>query len=160
LDIKQYYSKSWRFTPLSSGDLIWFITIRNAVKENLHHKEEFSIDEAKSWFENGMLGSTYFVVTNNENKVGYIRIKFENETKKIFLGLDLDPKYHGCGFSVSIYQEASKLVHEIYKAKKIHLRVLKTNVTAINLYKKLGFKKISETDLDVEMVISTKQLSE
>jgi len=158
--MKQYYFNSWKFTPLSSGDLIWFVTIRNAVKENLHNKEEFSIDETRSWYKNGMLGSNYFVVSNNEGKVGYIRIKFQSETKKIFLGLDLDPRYHGRGFSVTIYQEASKLVFELYNVKEIYLRVLKTNIVAINLYKKLGFKKISETEFDIEMMINTKQLSE
>lgn len=126
----------------------------------MHNKEEFSINETVSWYKNGMLGSKYFVVSNDEGKVGYIRIKFQSETKKLFLGLDLDPRCHGRGFSETIYQEASKLVSELYNVKKIYLRVLKTNTIAINLYKKLGFKKISETEFDIEMIIDTNQLSE
>lgn len=156
--IKNFYSNGWQFSQLEFSDLSWFLEIRNVIRNNLHDSKEFSITETKAWYKNGMMGNLYYIVANYEYKVGYIRIKKEFDTNKTLLGLDLHPSHHGKGFAVPIFQEASKLVYELFNPNFIHLRVLKINRVAINLYTKLGFQVCDETDIDIEMVIDIKRL--
>ena len=156
---KKFAANSWQFSCLKYSDLEWFLEIRNSIRKNLHDNREFSIIETRAWYQNGMKDNLYYVVANRIEKVGYIRIKKEIETKKVLIGLDLHPLYHGKGLAVSIFQGAFKLVDELFRPNFIYLRVLKANNVAINLYYKLGFQICNETDLDLEMVINIKKLS-
>ena len=156
---KKFAANGWQFSYLKYSDLEWFLEIRNAIRKNLHNNQEFSIIETRAWYKNGMKDNLYYVVANRIQKVGYIRIKQEIETKKVLIGLDLHPFHHGKGFAVSIFQGASKLVDELFKPDFIYLRVLKANSVAINLYNKLGFQICNETELDLEMVININKLS-
>jgi ribosomal protein S18 acetylase RimI-like enzyme len=149
--IINFQANGWQFKYLQSNDLKWFLEIRNAVRRNLHDKREFTIIDAKKWYENGMMGNLYYVVVINQTKVGYTRIKKELETNKILVGLDLHPEYQGMGLAFPIFQGIWELVDELYKPDFIYLRVLKTNRIALNLYVKLGFQICNESEIDVEM---------
>lgn len=79
-----------------------------------------------------------YLIDNKE--IGYIEIKKLYEVLDI-INLFIEEKYRRKGY-------ASKLLNHVIKnnkdIEKIMLEVKEDNVSAINLYKKLRFKKISE----------------
>ena len=74
---------------------------------------------------------------------GILRI-LETDESVLLDHIELLPEFQGQGLGSKIVQEILK------KGKRVNLQVLKQN-PAVNLYKKLGFKIIGETDLKYKM---------
>lgn len=118
--------------------------IRNSCKEYMtNNNSHISSNEQEAWFESLNREKIMpFLFIANHISLGYGIIKLE-DSKAILTGGILNG-YRGKGFGRLLFQ---KLIHKSIELGKIpSLDVLKTNTTAINLYKSLGFMIIEEFD--------------
>ncbi len=136
------------FRKMSERDLEWFLSIRNAVRLNLHNSNEFTLTEATEWWRSNSL--EYWVIEVAGQKIGYFRV-IELSLTKILIGSDIDPDFHGRGYGYISYLQFAQEVLLPRGIKELELRVLKNNLKAIGLYKKLGFQKVNETEEDYLM---------
>jgi RimJ/RimL family protein N-acetyltransferase len=136
------------FRPLGYDDLLWFVETRNSVRDMLHNPTEFSIDDAIEWFPTAT--SKYWIIVLEGASVGYFRIT-ETSPQKVLIGADISPIFQGKRIATIAYP---RFVEEILipsGIKELELRVLKRNVKALGLYRKLGFVVDDETDTDFHM---------
>lgn len=112
---------------LTESDLPFLLEIRNDIstRKNLENDSVFSLDDCINWYRN--TNPNWFIIYNNDQKVGYFRTKNEE------VGCDIHPNYRRLGFAREAYK--------IYLKNKSYatLWVFEDNF-AINLYKSLGFK--------------------
>lgn len=119
------------FKKITEEDLPFLLEVRNheSTRKNLENDNIFSLDECTSWFINTR--PNWFVIYNNENKVGYFRTNLDE------VGCDIHPSYRRLGFA--------KMAYNLFLESKDYatLWVFEDNF-AINLYIKLGFYKNGE----------------
>lgn len=120
--------------PLNKKDLPFLLEIRNddSTRFYLEDNSVFTLEECKKWF--GSLISPWYIIEINNIKVGYIR------TNKNEVGCDIHPKFRRKGYARMAYEEYLK------DKKYAILKVFKDNF-AINLYKKLGFVEVGESEI-------------
>lgn len=143
---------------LQLEDLSKFLEIRNAVSEMLHDHRTFTLEECESWFIT--TSPTYYLVEASDlGVIGYFRWSLpEKQTKKVEIGLDLGLEYQGKKWAKAIY---AKFIKEVLKSEgiqEIELRVLKTNVRALNLYTDMGFEVCNETEIDFSMKVDVDEI--
>ena len=143
-------NKKYTFTKMTIEDVSFYNCVRNECRSNLHDSCLYSLDDSKEWFlENNPL---FFMLNFNSNIIGYFRTSNMNIVdKSIFIGLDIHKDFRGNGHAKNSYDLFMSFLNEIYEIEKFYLRVLKDNERALNLYNKLGFFIIEETDVDFKM---------
>jgi L-amino acid N-acyltransferase YncA len=116
---------------LTKEDLPFLLEVRNdqSTRNNLENNSLFTLEDCKIWFES--LKSPWYIITNNDISVGYIRTN-ENE-----IGCDIHPNHRRKGYAKMAYK---KLMENMSKAT---LWVFEDNF-AKNLYYQLGFKETGE----------------
>lgn len=116
---------------LTKEDLPFLLEVRNdqSTRNNLENNSFFTLEDCKIWFES--LKSPWYIITNNDISVGYIRTN-ENE-----IGCDIHPNHRRKGYAKMAYK---KLMENMSKAT---LWVFEDNF-AKNLYYQLGFKETGE----------------
>lgn len=147
---------SFEFSLMTKADLPRFLQIRNQVKENLHNRTQYSIDEAEAWFETTAL--LYFLIKMDGYVIGYFRI-LRTKIHEVEIGMDLDPYFHSLGLAKPIYDKMFAKLFDELRINCFRLRVLKNNRRALNLYLELGFKIIASTGEDLEMFLDIKAWS-
>lgn len=109
---------------------------------------KFTKKELEIWYLSKRSGfrNKYFAIYNNENNfIGYIGMKDINLFKKSsVLGIVLDPNHLSKGIGYNSMKLFLKYYFDDLNMKKMTLDVNEFNERAIKLYKKLGFKYISE----------------
>ena len=120
--------------PLNKKDLPFLLEIRNddSTRFYLEDNSVFTLEECKKWF--GSLISPWYIIEINNIKVGYIR------TNKNEVGCDIHPKFRRRGYAKMAYEEYLK------DKKNASLKVFKANF-ANNLYKKLGFIEVGDSEI-------------
>jgi UDP-4-amino-4,6-dideoxy-N-acetyl-beta-L-altrosamine N-acetyltransferase len=135
--------------PLKMSDwektLLWRNNITIKQLAMLH---PFPITEMveKEWYEN-MLKSTsdktiYFTIsTKDDNPVGFITLNKINYThKNCYIGIVIgDFEAQGKGYGKEAMEIAIKYAFDTLNINKITLEVVENNISALALYKKLGF---------------------
>ena len=116
---------------LTKEDLPFLLEVRNdqSTRNNLENNSFFTLEDCKIWFES--LKSPWYIITNNDISVGYIRTT-ENE-----IGCDIHPNHRRKGYAKMAYK---KLMENMSNAT---LWVFEDNF-AKNLYYQLGFKETGE----------------
>jgi len=116
---------------LTKEDLPFLLEVRNdqSTRNNLENNSFFTLEDCKIWFES--LKSPWYIITNNDISVGYIRTN-ENE-----IGCDIHPNHRRKGYAKMAYK---KLMENMSNAT---LWVFEDNF-AKNLYYQLGFKETGE----------------
>jgi len=130
------------FLKMTQNDLPFFLSIRNECRKYLHNNNYFSLEECKKWF----ISSTtkYYIVTMNNNKIGYIRLSEHDKlNKSIYIGADLHKNYRGRGIGKKLYDNLFSFLKENFDIKILYLEVLSHNLRAINLYINLGFRPLN-----------------
>ena len=115
--------------PMNLEDLPFLLEIRNhsSTRSQLENDKEFSLKECQSWFKK--LPYPWFIIQDQfGNRIGYLR------TKGDAIGVDIHPNHRRKGFAKAAFDNYLK------DKKFACLEVFEDNF-AINLYKKLGFKK-------------------
>lgn len=97
---------------------------------------------------------TTYIIQSGKTSIGVVEIK--EEEKRIFIcSLYVLPAWQGKGIGSGII---SRYINKASCAKKrVELEVLKLNVNAIRLYKRLGFEIIGEDDSKFFMFKDGKQ---
>lgn len=107
---------------------------------------EDSKEEMKEWYDwkTSSPLSKYFAVMLNDKVIGFVSIKKVNRINKSgTLGIVLDPNYINMGIGKAILKKFFKDLKDV-GFRKIILYVAAFNKRAINLYTKLGFRKVSK----------------
>lgn len=140
-----------------TDDLPKMLEIRNDPETYnfLHTPKTFTIDDCKKWFSDNK--PIWYIIEENQKIVGYIRTsEWDFVNKSIMIGCDIHKDCRGKGNAFSAY---TKFIENLKKAgwNIAKLSVLKINIKAINLYKKLNFKITSETEdsYNMELIINT-----
>jgi len=129
------------FKLMTKKDLEFFNNLRNSCAEEfLHDSRQFTITEARNWFKH--TENMYYIIRFDDDRIGYFRLaNYSDTNKNIYLGADLHEDWRGQGLSYMAYEKFIPYLFEKYQLHKITLEVIATNKRAINLYKKLGFKR-------------------
>lgn len=93
--------------------------------------------------------ATFLVAEVNDSIVGYIMCRVETgipsfkvlglTRKGHVISIAVLPQHHRKGIGYSLIDESTKAL-SFYKAKECYLEVRESNLSAISLYKKLGFQ--------------------
>lgn len=153
----QLWDISFEFREMTEKDLVKFLHIRNESREFLHNNSEFSIEETEQWFK--VVKPKFFVIDMGGVMIGYFRTS-DWKKDSLYIGCDIDSSLRGYGLGYLSYLKFMEFLKVNYEIKKFKLEVLSTNIRALNLYKKLGFKdigvsenRIFRDDVEVESII-------
>ncbi len=128
--------------------LPFFVETRNSVRNMLHDSRSFSLPEAIDWFKATKV--SYWIIFFNDSPVGYFR--FSKLEKNIYqIGADINPDFQRKRIASTAYPLFIDLIAKPLNCKSLKLRVLKSNLVAVNFYLKMEFYVIGETQLDYEM---------
>ena len=81
-----------------------------------------------------------YVLEENNNIIGFLSFIFDGENIDILYFL-IDKSYEGKGYGTKLLNDTLNLIFS-YGAKNCTLDVRKSNLRAINVYNKLGFREI------------------
>lgn len=126
--------------PIREEDLVFLNDVRNeAASEYLHDSRTFTLEETTNWFKSTK--PKFWIIWYNGNRIGYFRTSNYSEiNRNIYIGADLHKDFRGKGLAYESYCKFMPILFKELNLHKISLEVLETNIRAINLYKKLGFK--------------------
>lgn len=127
-------------TRIRKEDLSFVNEVRNGyAEEYLHDSRTFTLDETIEWFEK--TNPMFWIIWYNNQRIGYFRASNYSVTNKnIYIGADLHKDFCGKGLAYESYHKFIPMFFKELNLHKISLEVLATNLKAINLYKRLGFK--------------------
>lgn len=145
----------------AEDDLVWFLEVRNSVREFLHNPSQFSLLEAKAWFPAN--AKNYRIILNFGEPIGYFRIgKISHHDTKLPLleiGADLAITHQGKGLAFLAYKKFLPKFKREFRVRGFTLQVVPKNVRALNLYLKIGFRLSTlYMTSDDEMKISNLEL--
>lgn len=134
---------TYKLRPFEPSDLEGVIQInRECLPEN--YSPGFFMNLYKRF------PATFIVAEINEKIVGYTMCRIETgipsfkllgiRKKGHVISLAVLPDHHRKGIGYALLQKATKGM-EKYNAKECYLEVRESNISAIQLYKKLGFEK-------------------
>ena len=135
---------------VSEKDIQKLRKIRNKCRTYMtRNKNKINKNEQKEWYENlNKLELMPYLFYKKNKKIGYGIIRIEKKYCLVTGGLINKMRNKGLGFTLF-----NLLCEESLKFKKeIRLEVLKNNIRAINLYKKMNFIIINESDTLYYMV--------
>ena len=140
----------------SSEDLECLRKIRNECRCFMtRHTKEISKDDQEIWYkfiDKNKIKPFLFLEIYDEvlvcSPIGYGLLRIDNDCVLISGGLNAI--YRGMGFGNILF---NLLINESKNYNlPIKLEVLKSNIVAVHLYKKLGFEKVKESDIIYEMI--------
>ncbi|MDO8609844.1 MAG: GNAT family N-acetyltransferase [bacterium] len=139
-------------------DAIKVINIRNECNEYMtNNKSKINIFQQLLWYffiylKENKKKNMYCYLLRNKNILGFGFIrKYSN---KFWLTGGLYKKDRNKGYGKLLFEQLVNIIH----LNEIWLEVLKTNIIAANLYKKLGFKKIKSKKINGQMIYIMKLL--
>jgi ribosomal protein S18 acetylase RimI-like enzyme len=117
------------------------LSVSKFTSDNIRFSDKKSFDK---WFQKGR---TIYTVTDGENLVGIIwfgkkKIPLTSYSHNITFAIRIYPKARGKGLSSKFMDYALKS----YKPSKTWLECSADNISAVKLYSKFGFKKITSPD--------------
>jgi RimJ/RimL family protein N-acetyltransferase len=143
---------SIRKATKDDGSFILEVRNHESTLKFLHDPRVFLLDDFENWFETNK--PEWFIIENNNNKVGYIRTKWIVKNDILQVGADIHPEQRGFGYSKMAYYQ---LFERFKNVKKFVLEVFDDNVIAKNLYDKLGFVFVEKYKIgDRESVVMEK----
>lgn len=138
--INQISSGSFSIRKMNRNDIDFYNEVRNLVRNNLHDNTFFSKEQSLNWFD--VQSPMFFIAELNSKPVGYFRTS-DYSSNYCMVGMDIAPSFQGKGLSTPFYHLFFQLLSK-NSISKVGLKVFSKNHIAHNLYKKLGFKEISQ----------------
>ncbi len=118
----------------------------NLISLREHYPDYFWRDHLRYW------GRAFLVAEINGVVVGYVMTRVERTVgylgglipKKVghIVSIAVHPEFRRKGIGRALMLEVEAKLREVYKVKEIYLEVRVSNEPAINLYEKLGYKKV------------------
>lgn len=138
------------FKLITYVDLKYIAEIRRSAAKYLHDPTIYSYSDVEQWYHKNKDSLNWYMIymhhrigvgLHTKYPIGYIRTSIVDD--KLYIGMDIEPKFQGLGYSQRAYKEFFPFIYNITKRKELWLEVLSTNSRAIHIYEKLGFKLIS-----------------
>jgi len=99
--------------------------------------------------------SVYLLVLEEPNVIGVGRITFNDPDESINVavlgGIYINIAHRKCGMGRKLIEHLITIAKQRKNTKTVKLDVKNTQLAAINLYTKLGFKKVGEIDDEIVM---------
>lgn len=141
--------------PMSLRDLPLFNTVRNECRAFLSDKTEYTLEEARAWWDTLESGVEYLTLMLDHLPIGYFRMRYDRRNS-YGVGLDIHKDFRGRGLARLAYRTLFAMLTKHGTSKSVWLRVLATNARARHIYEDLGFRYVTETpddDGELEMTL-------
>ena len=138
---------SIRLIPLEEKHLQPLRALRNSPETSPFLTSIMPVNESgqRVWFQNVSLDTSkmYFAVEDTQKKfIGFVRCdEWDRVNGSIRIGVDIVPQKRRQGYATSVYRLLLTYLFHQLRIHRIWLLVLESNIPAMNLYKKIGFKK-------------------
>jgi len=124
---------------LIEKDIPFFNSVRNECAQFLHTPVTYTLQQSYEWFSTNT--NPFFIYEIDSRPIGYFRTS-NWSSLGCYVGLDIHKDYRGKKLAVEAYELFFKFLDKEYGLEIFQLEVMDFNTRAINLYEKLGFKKI------------------
>jgi len=128
----------FEFLPLREEDLPFLLSVRNECRAFLHDDREFNLEDATEWFRTKK--PVFFVLRHEGEKIGYFRTS-DHVGESLLVGADLAKAYRGKGLGHDAYKAFFPFIKQRLGVSLLKLEVLSSNLRAMHLYEKLGFRE-------------------
>lgn len=124
--------------------------------DNLEHKT--TIKEQKRWFDNyekNLDKKKFFTIFFNKTPIGFMglsKIDYKKKQAKVFIFIGED-NYRHKGFGKGSMKHLINYAFKESGISFLDLEVNKRNISAINLYRKLGFVETEDNDNEIGMTL-------
>ena len=144
---------------MTRQDVPFYNCVRNECCEYLHDPTIYSLPQAYQWFNNN--SNPFFIYEYENEIIGYFRTS-NWSSDSCYIGMDIHKDYRGRKLAVTAYNEIiNYILHHYPYIKYLKLEVLKSNIRAFNLYKRLGFvEKTSYIHMNDISIIMEKIIKE
>ena len=125
---------------ITEKDLEFARELRNSNRECFFNQRVVKKKDQKKWFEIIQQFDNYhfYIIWSDKTKVGTISCRESEKGNMVEVGnIIIDKKYRKKGYLKQAIDEVEKL----YPGRKIFLKVIPANTTAIIAYEALGFKE-------------------
>lgn len=131
---------------------------RNEVRQFMtHNKAEILPQEQAEWYAETYLPAReagelfgYIVRDEDDMPLGYGLISKRDGRWWVSGGLTEDARGKGAGYF--LFEQMTLMIHEDLRSEEAWLDVLRGNETALNLYRKLGYTAVRDTEDLIVMV--------
>jgi RimJ/RimL family protein N-acetyltransferase len=129
------------------SNIIWrkhYISIIGSAQTEYMLDKFLSVEALKDQVKDGF---QYFIINYNQQAVGYLCIRKENEAlflSKIYVYEEFRGKKIGTSGMLFVDEQAKKL-----KCKKVYLTVNRNNSNSIKVYEKIGYKNVGTLVKDI-----------
>jgi RimJ/RimL family protein N-acetyltransferase len=143
-------NKKFALVPVSENDfdITFHWASDKIVRQFSFNKLKFSLDEHKRWLLNKITDPNcyYYILTRGAEKVGSIRVDYNEINQSGLISYLIGSEYHGNGYGTKILQLIEELVAN--KFEVIHLTglVMSCNKASVRIFNKLGYDLIYDKD--------------
>jgi RimJ/RimL family protein N-acetyltransferase len=136
------------FRKASTDDMELYLywANENSVREYSFNSESIDLQKHVSWFNRKISDpDCLMLVFYNEfaENIGQVRIEKQNNLSAV-IGISIDKKYRGKGYSIKALQLASDFYFELFNEMVIEAFIKKTNVFSIHSFEGAGFEFVKE----------------
>lgn len=149
-------NKTIRLRPIQDEDLMVLSQIYGSTREkelaqvvawNDQQKKAFIQQQfmaQHTYYQKNYVGAAFYIIEQNNHTIGrlYIQKDFQDSEIRI-IDIALLPQWQNKGIGKCILEDILAEASNLNKAVSIHVETFNP---AMNLYKQLGFEKISETN--------------
>jgi RimJ/RimL family protein N-acetyltransferase len=126
------------------------VSWRNDHKESFISNKKVNSDSTKSWLKKEVLENTnreiFWILNFDKDYIGHIGILFDDLNHRFELDSVLKGIQSTSGIMWLSMRHIERVIHNEFHAVQIFLKVLETNVTAINFYRRNGYKEIASSE--------------
>ncbi len=123
---------------------------RNDHKESFISNVNVNADSTKSWLKREVLENTnreiFWILNVDKDYIGHIGILFDDLNHRFELDSVLKGIQSTSGIMRLSMKHIETVIHKKFHAIQIFLKVLETNVTAVNFYHRNGYKEIASSE--------------
>ncbi|MGL5822206.1 MAG: GNAT family N-acetyltransferase, partial [Sarcina sp.] len=142
IERKESVCSNFKFEHLNITNKFDFKEIVNESFELVPNSKTIDDMEVQEYIEDINMENEYLIITELEEKIGFVEIKGENEVAEVSLGFIKQARGKNKGILL-LYDIAAYLKNK--KIEKMKLFCASNNYRAYNLYEKFGFKTVIVT---------------
>lgn len=142
----------------SASEAFEMMDIRNEVRQFMtHNTAEILPAEQAEWYRETYLPARekgelfgYLVRDEDDKAIGYGLISKRDGRWWVSGGLSEEARGQGAGYN--LFNDMTWIIHEDLRSEEAWLDVLRGNEPAVNLYRKLGYVAVTDTERLIVMV--------
>ena len=128
-----------------------------------YHKDtgciDFPKDKWRDWYSNRVDKKpkyfyAYITKKDDNSFIGEVNLNLSDKEKCYDMGIVLEAKYRGMGYSLEALKELMEVAFDTYDALEVHNDFETTRKSALAIHKAVGFNVIDETNGIAKLVIT------